>query len=75
VKERLLRLVALILGHGAPFRDRRGVAPIDRVGAKPCGGTCLRTQGVTGGVGTRGSATTGSCVRCWACFARSKPRA
>ena len=31
VKERLLRLVALVLGHGAPFRDRRGAAPIDRL--------------------------------------------
>jgi hypothetical protein len=52
VKEGLLRLVALVLGHGAPLRDRRGVAPTERLGAKPCGGTCLRTQGVSGGAST-----------------------
>jgi hypothetical protein len=35
VKEGQLRLVAPILGHGAPFRDRRGAAPRDRSGVKP----------------------------------------
>lgn len=35
VKEGLLRLVALILGHGVPFRDRRGAAPSNRLGVKP----------------------------------------
>jgi hypothetical protein len=35
VKEGQLRLVAPILGHGAPFRDRRGAAPRDRLGVKP----------------------------------------
>jgi hypothetical protein len=34
-KEGLLRLVAPILGHGAPFRDRRGAALRDRLGVKP----------------------------------------
>jgi hypothetical protein len=32
VKEGLLRLVARILDHGAPFRDRRGAAPLGRLG-------------------------------------------
>jgi hypothetical protein len=32
VKEGLLRLVALILEHGGPFRDRRGATPLGRLG-------------------------------------------
>jgi hypothetical protein len=31
VREGRLRLVALTLGRGAPFRDRRGAARIDRL--------------------------------------------
>jgi hypothetical protein len=35
VKERLLRLAAPVLGHGAPLGDRRGAAPSTRLGAQP----------------------------------------
>jgi len=34
VEERLLRLVALVFGHRVPSRDRRGVAPLERLGAR-----------------------------------------
>jgi hypothetical protein len=33
VEERFLRLMAFIVGHAVPFRDRRGEAPLRTLGA------------------------------------------
>jgi hypothetical protein len=35
VEERPLRLVALVVGHAAPCRDRSWGVPLERLGARP----------------------------------------